>query len=334
MMLRAVNWLKDALTTKGVVPALTHYVLEPGWMGATDGRLVAFYPVTYDGRSVLLPGAALEKVLASVGPDKDLTITWPDDADSRGVLKAGKLRATFTTMARVMWPYQNTAPDVTWVPWSADLLESLRALEPFIGSNAQRVWSTCVGFFKGNLLATTNVNIARVRVADAAVQDLNCLLPKWAYDFLLSHHDGLESWAFHEDAWYFKWDTGAWVKCVGVIGTFPEAAVNIIEANPVTDAAFIVTPEWRSAYHQLAELTPDTEVVTLTHDAMEGGEEQAHVRVEDGIGGDAHRSLWMPKYLSPVVARAARIQFTNYPKPAGFVSADGRLSGVVLGSNA
>ncbi len=333
MMLRAVSWLKDAITTKGVIVSLTHYMLEPGRMGATDGRVCAMHPVDYDGPASLLPGERLEKVLLSVGPDKDLTLTWPEP--TQAVLKAGKFKCTFATMDRAQWPYEyNTMlAQVQWHDWTDELLEALRHIEPFMGDNAQRVWSTCIGFRAGHLWATSNVAIAKYRVDHPAVADMDVLLPRWAYDFIMTHTEHLTAWGVLGDAWFFKWDTGAWARCAGVVGTFPEQAGNIIDTHPLdTDSAFVVTAEWKSAYHQLVELTPSTEPITLTDHSMEGGTPEAQIVLETGLG-NAHpfTSKWTPKFLTPVVARADYIDFTNFPKPCGFTTPDGKLSGVVLG---
>lgn len=334
MMLRAVSWLKDALTTKGVVPALGHYMLEPGRMGATDGRVCAVYPVEYDGPPALLPGAPLEKVLVSVGPDKDMKLTWP--LPTQAVIKSGKLKCTFAVMGREHWPYDYDAmlETLNWHPWTDGLAEALRTVEPFIGTNAQRVWSTCVGFQRGALYATTNVAIARRTLVGKQYEDMDVLLPRWGYDFVMSRLDGLAEWAVSDEgAWFFRWENGAWARCAGVIGKFPGNAADIVAQRAVDpDSAFQLSAEWVEAYHQLAELTPDTGTITLTSTTMEGGDEMAAVVLEAGLGTvEPFTSKWTPQYLTPVVARAKYIDFTAFPKPAGFLSEDGLLSGVVLG---
>jgi hypothetical protein len=336
MMLRAVSWLKDALTTKGVVPALSHFMLEPGRMAATDGNVCAVHPVDYGGPAALLPGAPLQKVLVSVGPDRAMTLTWPTSA-TQAVLKAGKLRCTFATMPRDAWPYDYDAllQTLTWHPWTEELMTALRAVEPFIGANAARVWSTCVGFQRGYLIATTNVAIGRYKVQHPAVADMDVLLPRWAFDFITSHHEHLTEWAVADHAWFFRWDNGAWVRCAGVIGEFPAASEIVDKHLPDPESSFEVTPEFRDTYHQLTELTPENEHIKIGHDTMEGGEEGAHVVLDVGIGSVTEfTSSWTPKFLTPVVARAKYIDLTAFPKPAGFISEDGLLTGVVLGRHA
>lgn len=319
----AVNWCKDALASKDLVAHLTYYMIKEGKIYASDGRMVACHPIMVDfGKPLFIPGADFERILGAMPTDNpELKLD-----EGKLTVKHGKFRGKLSVASEETWPYE-AGHEGKWTVLPKGLLAAIKKIRPFVSDNATQLWATCVALRNGFIYATNNVVVARAQV-EGLTGDV--LLPAWAVDFLLPRVAGATHFAVAENAIFFKWDSGAWLKTFSMNGTFPEKAGTMIDS--CGKAAFATTPAWRATFARVAGLTGSGGTIKIFHNVMLGsgeGELEATDAAESPIPEGQEASIWDAGYLTPVIEIATHWNPAAWPKPARW-QGEG-IDGIVIG---
>lgn len=319
----AVNWCKDALASKDLVAHLTYYMVKEGKIYASDGRMVACHPIMADfGKPLFIPGVEFERVLNAMPTDNpELRLD-----EGKLIVRHGKFRGKLSVASEESWPYE-AGHEGKWTLLPKGLLEAIKKIRPFVSDNATQLWATCASLRPGFIYATNNVVVARASVPELTG---DILLPAWAIDFLLPRVAGATHFAVSENAIFFKWDSGAWLKTFSMGGTFPEKAGNMIDS--CGKASFATSPEWRATFKRVADLTGSGGTIKIYPTRMVGSGE-GELEVEDSAVTTSPEgeecSIWDSGYLSPVIEIATAWNPAAWPKPARW-QGDG-IDGIVLG---
>lgn len=315
-----IEWLDDALASKDVVMAMTHYRVEGGEVMATNGRLTAGHPCAQDG-AFLVPGDDLKRILKRM-TDK-FTIT---QGEGEIAIKSGRFRGRIPTLPLEQWNYPGV-DDARWEPVPDDLLACLRAVRPFISENATHAWALCAAINDGWICATNNVALACVPCA--GLKDVSVLLPVWAIDFILSRSDGLEEWAWGTNFAAFRWKNGAWIRAALVEGVFPESAIVLVKQSQSEKPGQAITDAYRTAVGRIAELADDIIEVYADRVASNAAKSVVEESVVNEVPAGGDKSIWGARFLLPVLACATHWSPSTWPKPAPF---KGKLvSGYIAG---
>jgi len=320
-MREILAWLNEALAQKDLVTGMTYYRAKDGTISATDGRLTASHPWPFDG-DFLAPGNEFEKILKRMPETPTLTVS-----DGMIKLRSGKFNGSIRTLPLTEWDHPGIEGADNWMPIPKGLLDALGVLRPFISDNAKHGWALCVALENGWAYSTNNVAMAGVRCPDLG--KIMALLPVWAVDFLLSRADGVTHWAWTHNYVAFGWDSGAWMRAQLVVGQFPERAAALVRDSIKEKPTQVITPDFREAFQQIAELAEDT--ISIYADRIESTFGKAAVVsiAECRTPQEADCSIWGAKYLTPVLQVAKSWSPDAWPKPAPF-KGDG-VSGYVVG---
>lgn len=308
-MQAAIAKVKGALSSQDVVPQLTYYLVKNGMIHASNGRMSVAAPFPFTGAEFLAPGVELEALVTRL-PDLPPTIKLEDN---KLRIRAGRLRGTIETLPASSVNY--TPPPEDWRPVPPDMLESLRAIRPFVSDNAIHFWSLCVSMQADHMLASTNVSLARVECPGLHGDDT--LVPCWAIDYVLSRTEQLTHLQINESKTIaFKWEDGSWMKTQLVVGRFPDVAHNLIAAWQ--EPAWEIPSEWRQAYRLVAEMSENLVVIHAAF--IKGSQTHATVKHETNPAPvpEGGYSRYNPKFLNAVIDAATHWDPSTWPKPAYF----------------
>lgn len=319
-MKEALDRIKSVLATKDFGTHLNHYLFEPGWVLASDGRMVAAAPTGQDLRC-LVPGPELEAVVGRLTDDLALTYT-PDD--QRLHARSGRLHGAIQTL-----PVEQVSffrPEGAWQRPPGGFVAALKRARPFVAETSVQPWALCVSLSAGFVVATNNMAIIRVDCPELQ-PETEVLLPSWAVDFVIKHDEPLAGVMWDANYAAFKWESGLWFRTQLVIGRFPPKISEILAAPE--RAIVLVEKEWLKTYCAVAELSENS--VSISANEIVGGHGKAEVRA--AIDTPLEKMvLFNPKFLSPVLQVADWWGPDYWPAPVPF-RGDG-FSGVVVGRKA
>lgn len=311
----AIDRIKSVLATKDFGTRLNHYLFEPGWILASDGRMVAAAPIGQD-LSCLVPGPELEAIVGRFADDVVLSF-----ANDKLHIRSGRLHGSIATLPVDQVTFYR--PTREWLCPPESLITALRRARPFIAETAVQPWALCACLHDNAVVATNNMSIIKTDCADL-VPERQVLLPSWAVDFILKHAEPLTGVMWDDNYAAFRWESGLWFRTQLIAGQFPPQIANIL-AHPER-ATTLIEKDWRIEYDHVAALSEN--IVSIAPTEIIGGKGQAQVRAE--IDSPLSSTvLFNPKFLSPVLALADYWAPEIYPSPVPF-RGDG-FSGVVMG---
>jgi len=305
-----IRWVGDALATKDIGPAVTHYLIKDGMISATNGTLTASHPWPYDDE-FLVSGLEFEKVLGRMEQD-DPTIKRI--SSDKVVVRCGRFHGTIYTLSSTDWVYPGVE-NAKWLPLPETLTAVLKTLRAFISDNPSQQWAGCVALEHGNAYSTNNIALAGIA---CPVGDVEALLPSYAIDFVLKRLEGLTSWSWSDNYVGFYWDNGAWVRAQLVIGKFPEKAGELIRTAYDSKPTQIITDDFRAAFNDVATLAEDT--IKIYADRIESKFKRSVIEaaVNCEVPEDKECSIWGARFLLPVIEKATCWQPSLWPKPTPF----------------
>ncbi len=315
-MKHAVDKIKAALSTKGLVPELTHYLIQDGMMIASNDRVTAATPIALDAE-ILIPGAELEKILTRF-------------EDPQIIIKEGEIQfkeKRFRAKLRLppLSTYKFSKPEDDWNDIPGDLLTGLAMLRPFLTLDHTHAWATAACLATGALWATNSFVLCKVDCK--GLQGGKKLLPAWAIDFLLQQDPAPIAMILKDHYAAFKWHDGSWMRSQLIVGEFPKNAATILK-----DASGIpkeISMEWREAYARVAGLSENE--IRIYADKITGGGSHSEVEYEipSPIPEGKKYSAWDSRQLSPVLDVATHIALESWPDPSAFYGDN--IKGVIVG---
>lgn len=221
-MLEILNIVKGSVSSKDLVPVLTHFALHDGRICGYDGRVYISAPYAYaDRHAFTVPAiefiAAMEvcegaSSVFSVG-DGFLNIT------------SGHFKARLPTGPLENFPL--VAPEGKHVAnKKGGFIDVLRKLRPFIGEDASRPWSSGILLLGIKAVATNNITIAEASLPFLIAS--SCILPVFAIDELLRLDLEPVSYSVTPEAMVFYLPGKIWLRTKLIAGQWPEGALTII----------------------------------------------------------------------------------------------------------
>lgn len=328
-MLEAFNWVKDAISTKGLQPLTLYYLIEGGMIYGTDGRMTVGHPFPSDLNFCAVAAPTLK--LVERLPDPKITVK-----EDEVVFRSGRLSGAVKTVSPGQWQFNREVGKGFIIP--DRLLPSLEQLRPFISDNAAKAWALCVLADNNSLYATNNIAVAAALEIDLHGMR-RALIPNWAIDFLMHRRDGLIEWSYQEDltatnSMTFYWDNGAWMRTQLMDDQFPTSIDDVIGRAPYCDLE--ITPEWKAAYAYVAGLAEShvefhAERIVGRDGPLNESKMTATADVATPVPDNKELlySAWDPRFLEPVMKVATHFDPRPYPAPCPFRGPD--VIGVVMG---
>lgn len=319
-MLKSLNFVRGAVSTKELVPVLTCFHVYGGRIQGTNGRVTIDHPCKdLQGFEFTVPASTFLRAIDNCEKEPKIKVLDGERIE----IKSGNFKAVLPLLPHDSFPRK--IPVVgNQTPIKEGILPVLKHLKPFISTDASRIWS-CGVLFKGDrVYATNNVVLASVK---GYVLNEEVNLPSSAIDELL--RIGLSPTAMacspNDATFFFK--GGAWLASQIYATNWPEAIDRML---PDPDAVTWQIPaDLPAAVQRLAPFVPDVKqpVILLSEEGistMDGARSAS-------IGGFVlPNGAFRSEPLTAVLGIATHIDFEKYPAACPFKGPDG-LSGILIG---
>ena len=205
-MLKTLNFVKGAVSTKDLIPVLTNFHFYSGRVQGGNGRITIDAPLELGGIDITVPAVPFLKAIDTCEGILDFENLKITEA-GRLSIKKGKFRSVLPLSNSDEFPLvEPSEGKARHVP---PILSALKRLRPFVGDDATRPWACGVLFKNGYAYATNNVVMTRV-IMDFGDCEFN--LPGFAVDELLRINKEPESIIIDDNAVTFFFGKLGWLR--------------------------------------------------------------------------------------------------------------------------
>jgi len=316
-MLSDLKIVQGALSTKNFTPILKSFRISNGWVIGSNSRMSIMKLIPeLAGLNITVPAERFIKAINACNDEPKLTVS---DSGNLSVT-AGKFRARIPLQNNDDYPMpQLTGETVEGV----NMLESLKTIQQFIGSDITRPWACGCLFENGYLYATNNTAIVRVPFT-GNIPTVN--LPAHAVTELLRIKQEPISMRVTDNVVSMELADGTWLQSTLVDSKWPDT-------TPLFDYPFDQLPELPAGLLQAVEqVTPFCKDPKFPR--IHFGEHG--VSTEQGDYGASVEGLVLPEgtYRAEPLTQALQVathgDFTGYPRPCPFTGVGG-VQGVIIG---
>jgi hypothetical protein len=321
-MLEELRFVQGAVGKKDLLPAMTHFRIENGTVRSYNGTMAISSPIALD-INCCPRATALVKAISSCQEATSITVT----AGGKLSVRSGKFRALVDTI-------QGETPHVEpeGEPFDFDgeaLMEALRVVEPFIGTDASRPFTNGVLLDAGSAFATNNVCLVQYWIGAAFPLRVN--VPRAMVREMLRVGEAPVRGQLEPSSITFHYTDGRWIRSQLLSTEWPLDIVGNLLDQPSNPRPL---PEDFFAGLNVVKGSADgASRVYLVDGALrtsvcrdDDGEYSEGASYEIDLPGEGLYNIHMLSLLEGVVERA---DMTRYPDPALFFG--GKLRGAIVG---
>lgn len=315
-MIEALKFVQGAVAKKDFLPSLTHFRIENGTVRGYNGTIALSSPIPLDIDCV--PKAIpLVKAIQNCKDIAQLSMT----PAGRLAIKSGNFRAYIECVEDEVTPHVEPEGEVMEVDGEA-LLAALKALVPFIGSDASRPWSNGVLLCGPSAFATNNIVLTEYWIGIQFPVLAN--IPAGAVKEMVRL--GLAPAYIQADkkCLTFHYDDGRWLRTQLLDVAWPDVRKILdVRANPVPipEQLYEALESVKHFTDKLGRVYIQDGVLSTTRD----GDEGARFELDDF----PFNGIYQLEMLSLLNGVATEADFSNYPKPCAFFG--GPMRGVIIG---
>lgn len=205
-MLNTLKLVRGAVADRDLVPALTHFFIYQGRIQGANSRIAIDAPLPeLPGISITVPAERFIKAIDLC--DGEPTVTVETD---RVWIKQGAFRVKLPILANDAFP--RTVPDPLAWETESPLLPIVKALAPFIASDANQGWPLGVWLEEDWAYATNNVALLRKPCDFLNGTGQSANLPGYAVEELLAIGREPVGFGVSDNSITFHYDDGTWFK--------------------------------------------------------------------------------------------------------------------------
>jgi DNA polymerase III sliding clamp (beta) subunit (PCNA family) len=313
-----LNLVRGAVSTKDLLPVLTHFHIYDGRVQGGNGRIAIDAPCPeLAGFDCTVPAERFLKAVDACDGEPRLKLT----AGGKLIVSKGKFRAMLPLANHAAFPKITREHKHSVQTPRAKLLPVLRKLYSFIGEDASRAWSCGVFFSGGYAWATNNVVLARVPYDEPRAY----ILPIFAVDELLRIGQEPAAIENEDNALSFGFVDGWWMRCQKLEGAWPDVAA-FLPAQP--SDSYAPAKALADAVRKVQPFCPDPK-----HPVIQTGPEGVSTLDGDMSASVGHDGLPPGRFraepLLAVLDAAAGIDLSTYPKACYWRGAG--IDGVIVG---
>lgn len=315
-MLRELKFVQGAIARKELVPAMTHFAIEGGFVRAYNGALALCAPIAFD-IDCKPKAAPLVHAIAQSSETIQLSMT----SIGRLRIVSGDFKAYVDCITEET---PHVQPEGERVDFNGDaMLQALKAVEPFIGDDASRQWSTGV-LMRGESVYATN-NVIGVEYWTGAKMPITINVPRKAVTEMLRIDEAPTHAQVTDNSITFHYEDRRWIRTQLLdLATWPDVTKLFQGDNAVPiDAKF---------FEGLTKLKPFVDksgrvyiaegvMRTVSHELDEGA------RVD--IPSFPHTGVYNIEMLLLLQGSITHADFSTYPSPCIFYG--DRLRGAIVG---
>lgn len=315
-MLKELKFVQGAVGKKDFMPALTHFVIEGGTVRGYNGSLALCSPIPFDIECK--PKA--ESLVRAIQQCSD-TVALSLTPAGRLSVKSGKFKALVECSPADVVPHVLPEGEELALDGVA-LLQALKTVQPFIGDDASRQWSTGVLLRGQSAFATNNVTLCEYWVGTDFPRTIN--IPRATVKEML-RIDEPPTHAQHTDtSLTLHYSGGRWIRTQLLETDWPDLAkVLDVPSNPAPIDARI--------FEGLRNIKPFADKMGRV--LLRGDTLQTHEDIEQGasftVDGLDIQGAFNIDMLSLLEGTASTADLTTYPRPCMFFG--DRLRGAIIG---
>ena len=318
-MIETLNLVAGAVSTKDMLPVLTHFCIYDGRIQGSNGRVAIDAPCSeLAGLDAIVPAEKFLKAVNACQGEPQLKL----NADkTRLTISKGRFRATVSLLQVDDYPREeNAAGEKT--TFAQPVLPMLRMLAPFVSDDASRPWACSILLRDGYAYATNNVVVARTPYKWTA-GDL--ALSAAGIDEMLRIGDEPTAITVTEHGCWMHY-TRCWLKMQLLQGGWPEALSKLM-AQLATAQPPPLPAGLLDDVQLLKPFFPDEKMpIVLTGPEGVSTQDGQHSAAVEG--GGLPKGAFRLESLSLVLAIATHADLAASPSPWRGDNIEGLLSGV------
>jgi len=318
-LIKALKFVRGAVSRKDYQPALSHFLIKDGQVMGYDGTIALSSPIPLDIQATPKAIPFVKAIERCTDPTTALNLT----ATGKISLKSGKFKATIECTEESL-VLESIQPEGDYVDLSSTLVSALRTLEPFIGVDASRPWSSGILLHNFSAFATNNIILAEAWIG-GSLPNIN--LPGSAIKELTRIAEEPIGIQLSKTSVTFHFKGDRWLRSQLLNTEWPDIH-SLLEQTFDTSTMSPLPSNFFEAVETIAYAVEDDGRIYFRDSyittALEGGI-GASVEIQGlpAFGSYHHKMLMLLK------DRVQQIDFTKHPNPCPFIG--DQLRGVFLG---
>lgn len=315
-MLKELKFVQGAVAKKDLVPGMTHFKIEDGFVRAYNGVLALCSPISFDINCT--PKAdQLVKVLSNCND----TVLLSMSPNGRLRVQSGPYRA-FVECEDGETPHVEPKGDIVNFDGEV-LLRAVTTLLPFIGNDASRPWTNGVLLKGGSAFATNNVCLIEYWLGTQVPFVVN--IPSMAIREMMRVNEPPLHCQLDGNSLTLHYSDGRWIRTQLLETTWPDLTKILdVSSNPQP-----LDPRLFEALEALSNMTDKAGRVYMRDGVLQTHNSDAESGASyelDGLGIEGTYQINMLRLLEGVATSA---DFTRYPDPTMFFG--DMLRGAIIG---
>jgi DNA polymerase III sliding clamp (beta) subunit (PCNA family) len=224
-MLTELRFVMGAVAKKDFLPALTHFVIEDGTVRGYNGTIALCSPIPFD--IACKPKAEpLVRAIANCTDTVSLAMTQA----GRLSIKSGSFKA-FIDCVDGETAHAEPEGDRLELDGAA-MLAALKAVQPFIGDDASRVWTNGVLLRGQSAFATNNVSLVEFWIGSTFPVTVN--LPRAAVKEIVRIDEAPIHAQIAETSFTLHYANGRWIRTQLLPTDWPDVSRILTTEEPVS----------------------------------------------------------------------------------------------------
>jgi hypothetical protein len=316
LMLAELKFVMGAVAKKGLIPSMTHFRIEGGHVRSYDGTMAISSPIALD-IDCAPQAAALVKAISNCEDATTITLT----PAGRLSIRSGAFRALVPT---IDGPTPHVAPGGELIHFDGELLlKAFGILEPFIGTDASRLFTTGILLADGCAYATNNVCMAQYWLGNVIPHTIN--IPRKMIREVLRVGEAPSHGQLDADSITFHYSDGRWIRCQLIRDVWPLEKVNALLDSPSN--ALPIDPNMFVGLRKIEAMTDGASRVYMMDGALRTSTDpEEGAMYELTLPSEGCYNMKMLGLLEGVVTH---MDMTLYPGPCLFFGE--RLRGAIIG---
>lgn len=314
-ILQSLKFCMGSVAKKDLVPALTHFAIKDSKVRGYNGVLALCSPIDFDIECK--PRAdTLIKAITNCHDVVQLSLT----PAGRLSIKSGVFKV-FVDCIQGDTPHVEPQGEIVHFDGEA-LLKGIKAVAPFIGTDATRVWSQGILIKDQSLFATNNIILVQYWLGVDFPHIIN--IPRAAIKEMLRINEAPLFAQVAEDSITFHYDEDRWLRTQLYVTEWPDLGRILNNAStqlPIDIEIFKGLEVLKPFVDKLGTILIDDGRMTTHADDNEGAAYE--------IASLVHEGCYNNEMLALLEGSIETIDWSTYPKPCLFQG--GRLRGAIIG---
>ncbi|MBL4904263.1 MAG: hypothetical protein JKY62_16695 [Desulfocapsa sp.] len=314
-MLKALQFVKGSIASKGFDPTLMHFRIENGHIKGFNGSLALSSPIELD-LDVSPKAIPFVKAITACKATTVMHVT----PTGKLSIKSGKFKAFVECAPDEAYP--EIKPEGKIIPLKGSFIETLKKLQPFMAEDASRPWARGILLKGQSAFVTNNIIIIEAWMERPFPVEVN--IPASAIKELVRIKEEPTHIQLDERSASFLYEDGRWLRTNLNTGEWPDI-------TPVLNRECDPKPLAEGFFEALIDIAPfaeETSMVMFINGAI-------CTHKDEGLGASAEvdglpeEGAFNHKYLSKLEGLAEKIDLTLYPTPCIFYG--DKLRGAIVG---